>query len=72
MPPQLLVQSQLLPQPLPRQQELPAVVEDRGPLAQVVKVTRVDPLQLLIPRMSASLTVAEDVEISGRSGSASG
>jgi hypothetical protein len=72
MPPQLLVQSQLLPQPLPRQQELPAVVEDRGPLAQVVKVTRVDLLQLLTPLTSDSPTVAVGGEISGRSGRTNG
>jgi hypothetical protein len=62
----------LLPQQLPRQLELPAVVEDQDLLVLVVKVTRVDLLQLSTPRMSDLLTVAEAVEISGRSGSASG
>jgi hypothetical protein len=58
-----------LPRPLPPQ--LPAVVEDRD-LLVLVKVTRVDLLQLLIPLTSDSLTVAEDAEISGRSGRTSG
>jgi hypothetical protein len=71
MPPQPLVQLPLqLPPQLPPQ--LPAVAVDRDPLAQVVKVTRVDLLQLLTPLTSDSLTVAADVEISGRSGRRSG
>jgi hypothetical protein len=72
MPPQPLVQ---LPLQLQPQRQLPlllAVAVDQDLLAPVVKVTRVDLLQLLIPLTSDSLTVAAAVEISGRSGRKSG
>jgi hypothetical protein len=81
MPQQLLVQLPLQLQRLqlqrlqrqPEQQELPPVVQvDRDLLALVVRVTRVDLLQLLTPLMSDSPTVAAVVEISGRCGRASG
>ena len=71
MPLQPLVR--LPPPQLPRPLQLPqlAVAEDRD-LLVLVKVTRVDLLQPLIPPTSDSLTVAGDAEISGRFGSASG
>ena len=71
MPPQPLVPLQL-PQ-LPRPLQLPqlAVAGDRD-LLVLVKVTRVDLLQLLIPLTRDSLTVAAAVEISGRFGRRSG
>jgi hypothetical protein len=71
MPLQPLVRSPRPLQPLQLPPQLLAVVEDRDLPAQV-KVTRVDLLQLLIPLTSVSLTVVEDVEISGRSGRTSG
>ena len=72
MPLQPLVRLLLRQQPLLRQLELPAVAVDQDLLVLVARVTRVDLLQLLIPLTSDSLTVAVDVGISGRSGSASG
>jgi hypothetical protein len=66
------VQLLLQLRPQPRLPPLLAVAVDQDLLVPVVKVTRVDLLQLLIPLTSDSLTVAAAVEISGRSGSASG
>ena len=71
MPLQPLVRLPLLQPPLLRQPQLPVAV-DQDLLVLVARVTRVDLLQLLIPPTSDLPTVAEDVEISGRSGSASG
>jgi hypothetical protein len=70
MPLQPLVRLPLLQLPRLLQQLLGAV--DRDLPVLVVKVTRVDLLQLLTPLTSDSPTVAVAGEISGRSGRASG
>jgi hypothetical protein len=74
MPPQPLVQLPLQLRPQPPQPLLleVAVAVDQDLLVPVVRVTRVDPLQLLIPLTSDSPTVAAAVEISGRFGRRSG
>ena len=72
MPLQPLARSPRPRPPLQLPQQLLVLVVDQDLLVLVVKVNRVDLLQLLIPRMNDSLTVAEDVEISGRSGRKSG
>ena len=72
MPPQPLVQLLLQLQLRPRLPPPLAVAVDQDLLVPVVRVTRVDLLQLSIPRMSDLPTVAEDAEISGRSGRESG
>jgi hypothetical protein len=72
MPPQPLVQLLLQLQLRPRLPPPLAVAVDQDLLVPVVRVTRVDLLQLSIPRMSDSPTVAVAAEISGRSGRKSG